>query len=257
MQSREIKRREFVALAPLALIPGWSQSAAVSSTSKYKEAWLPSRYDTYNSWLVAARAASLEYIKRDGADAEQFIRFLSLWAGAMPEPENITWVNFPGANEPLEFALISAGRPFVVTAFKMAPGCILPAHCHPGGGGITVCTSGHLFIQHFELLPGSAEFTATGARAEVEEVSNACLRKNQFTTFTPTRSNLHQLSTGPEGAVGFDLVVQWEGAGEFSYLRMSDAVTNYVSQPVRALHRRHSGTWAGMELSQAYGRVGL
>lgn len=68
-------------------------------------------------------------------------------------------------------ATIALGRPFVVTALKFAPGCLLPVRCHPGGGGISLCTSGSLVIRHYDLVEGSPEFSATGAVAEVEETS--------------------------------------------------------------------------------------
>jgi len=209
---------------------------------------MPKQYSTFVEWLNASRAAALQFVADSGAaHAERFMQFLALWVTAIPDPNEPTWQRIDGANKKLEFALISPGHPFVVTALRMEPGCILPAHCHPGGGGITLCIDGSLMIQHYDLVAGSAAFSETGAVAEVEEVSVTRLRKNQFTLFTPSRANLHQLQAGPDGAVAVDIVVQWAGAGEFSYLKLTDSTP--ASQA--AMGRRHRGTWVGMDIARA------
>lgn len=210
---------------------------------------LPERYDDFADWLANARTAGMNYLQRFGAsDTERFMKLLSLWACAMPDPPEPTWQSMQGANAPLEMATIAPGRPFVVSAFRMAPGCILPLHCHPGGGGITLCTSGSLAIQHFELCDQQPPFSQTGADAEVRQVLVAQIARNQATLFTPTLANLHQFHAGPEGAVGVEIAVQWQGAGEFSFLRMRE---NLAPENFR-VGQRLAGRWVGMQLAAAY-----
>jgi hypothetical protein len=161
---------------------------------------VPAQYRNFADWLEGARAAALSLVEETGAkDTEQFMQFLALWATAMPDPTELAWQSIDGANEKLEAAIVSPGRPFVVGALKMDPGCIVPLHCHPSGGAVSVCTQGSLVMRHYDLVAGSAAFTDTGATAEVDQASVASLTRNRFTLFTPTRANLHTFAAGPDG----------------------------------------------------------
>jgi hypothetical protein len=212
-------------------------------------ALLPRQYDRFEDWLTSARAAGMAFLKEFGAaDTERFMRLLSLWVCAMPDPPEPAWQSMKGANASLDMATVSPGRPFVVSAFRMAPGCVLPLHCHPGGGGITLCTQGSLVIQHFELCEDQPPFSQTGASAEVRHVQIAQLARHHATMFTPALANLHQFYAGPEGATGVEIAVQWQGGGEFSFLRLHEPAS--ISE-LRA-GQRLKGTWVGMELASAY-----
>lgn len=207
---------------------------------------LPGQYEKFDGWLMNARTAALDYLRDFGvADSERFMKLLSLWLCAMPEPPEPAWQPVPGANSALEMATIAAGRPFVVSAFRMRPGAVLPLHCHPGGGGITLCTSGSLAIQHFELCEDQPPFTQTGAYAEVRQVQVARLARHQSTLFTPTLANLHQFHAGQEGAAGVEIAVQWQGSGEFSFLRLQESMD---VEHFRA-DKRLKGQWVGMQLA--------
>ena len=176
------------------------------------------------------------------------MQFLAAWVTGMPKTPSPKWGSIPGANRSLDFAMLSSGRPFVVTTFRMAPGCRQPAHCHPGGGGVTLCVEGGLVMRHFNLLPDQPPFSETGAKVEIEEAAIARLTRDTFTLFTPTRSNLHQLEAGPEGAVCVDIVVQWQGAGQFSYLKLRNEDAGAPPRPGQRLR----GEWVGMDIAKAY-----
>jgi hypothetical protein len=242
-----MQRRELVSMmsaTACAAAPLMSAEVAARSPSQ-----LPSEYADFADWLFNARAAGMAYLRERGtSDTERFMKLLSLWACAMPDPPEPDWQGMPGANTPLDMATIAAGRPFVVSAFRMAPGCILPLHCHPGGGGITLCTAGSLAIQHFELLDDQPPFSQTGSNADVRQVQVAQLARNQATLFTPTLANLHQFHAGPGGALGVEMAVQWQGTGEFSFLKLQEqlGVEDFrAGQPLR-------GQWVGMQLAAAY-----
>lgn len=241
-------RRELVQAVPIASLGAWL--APATSYSQDKQASLtPGSFVDFAGWLDAARAASLRFIDKNGADdTAQFMQFLALWVTAMPEVPQPEWQPLDGANARLDAATIAPGRPFVVTALNFAPGCLLPAHCHPGGGGISLCTRGSIAIRHYDLAEGSSEFTETGAIAEVAEVSITLLRENQFTWFTPTDANLHQLEAGPGGATVVDIIVQWSRSGEFSFLRFNNERLN----DPRPIGGRRLGSWVGMDISLAY-----
>ena len=176
------------------------------------------------------------------------MQFLALWATAMPDPGELSWQPIAGANKRPEAAALFQGRPFVVGALRLDPGCILPLHCHPSGGAVSVCTQGSLLMRHYDLAAGSAPFTDTGATVEVEEVSVTSLMKDRFTLFTPSRANLHTFAAGPEGATLVEIAVQWGGAGEFSYLKLEDAAPASAASTVR----RRRGSWVGMDIARAY-----
>ena len=242
-----MQRRTLFSLLPFtagALAPMLSSETEPSGSVP-----LPRQYDNFTDWLTVARSAAMSYLKEFGADdTERFMRLLSLWTCAMPLPPDPTWQPLKDANTPIDLATIAGGRPFVVSAFRMAPGALLPLHCHPGGGGITLCTSGSLAIQHFELCEDQPAFSNTGARADVRQVRVAQLGHHQATMFTPTMANLHQFHAGPTGAAGVEIAVQWQGAGEFSFLKLE--------QPAAVEHfrpgERLAGKWVGMQLAAAY-----
>jgi hypothetical protein len=224
----------------------YSTSAAAQSAST---SMMPTQYGTFDEWLGAARAAAQNVVRESGAkNTEQFMQFLSLWATAMPDPTEFSWLSIAGANRRLDAATLFQGRPFVVSALKMDPGCILPLHCHPSGGAVSVCLQGSLIMRHYDLVPGAAAFTETGAAVEVDEVAVASLTKNRITQFTPTRANLHTFKAGPNGATLVEIAVQWGGTGEFSYLKLGDAVSNSSESA-----RRYRGNWVGMNVALAYG----
>jgi hypothetical protein len=235
-------RRTLVQLLPLAL-------AGCAKPSGQPDLFPPHPYTEFNAWLNDARAATLPLIEKGGGrDPAQFIQLLALWAVAMPRFVVREWQEVKGANAKLESALLGAGRPFSISAFRMAPGCLQPVHCHPGAGGITLVHEGSLGIKHFDLVPGSTEYTNTGGGAEIAESSIAAVYSGRFTTFTPSVSNLHQLEAGTDGAVGVDIQVQWSGTGQFSYLKLTEA----ISTAEGLIGARHLGAWVGMDISKAY-----
>lgn len=243
MQRRRIAQAVPLSIVGSLLCPSGSygQNASASLT--------PDRYASFDSWLEAARTAALSFIEEYGAEnTGQFMQFLALWTTAMPPIPEPSWQTLEGANAPLDAATIATGRPFVVTALRFAPGCLLPAHCHPGGGGISLCTNGSLAIRHYDLVEGSPVFSETGAIADVEETSVTLLRQGRFTRFTPTDANLHQLQAGTDGATIVDLIVQWSRSGEFSFLQFQDD----ASTDQGTIGRRRSGVWVGMDISRAY-----
>jgi hypothetical protein len=241
-------RRQFIRAVPLSIAGSLSFLDAPRAQAPSR-GLTPKRYSSFAEWIDAARGAALEFIADSGAEnPNRFMQFLALWATAMPDVPKPDWPPIAGANRRLDAAMIAPGRPFVVTALKMAPGCRLPAHCHPGGGGISLCTKGSVTIQHYDLVAGSPRFSETGAVAEIEAVSAASLQQNQFTLFTPTQANLHELQAGPDGSTVIDIIVQWRGVGEFSFFKHRDEPqeTSY------ALGHRLSGTWVGMSIAHAY-----
>jgi hypothetical protein len=235
-------RRTLVQLLPLALV-GCTKSSGQPDL-------FPARpYTDFNAWLNDARAATLPLVEKGGArDPAQFIQLLAVWAVAMPRFVVRDWTEIKGANAQFESALLGTGRPFSISAFRMAPGCLQPVHCHPGAGGITLVHEGSLGIKHFDLVPGSTEFTTAGGPAEIAESSIAAVYSGRFTSFTPSAGNLHQVEAGSDGAVGVDLQVQWSGTGSFSYLKLTEA----ISTAEGLIGARHRGVWVGMDIAKAY-----
>lgn len=240
-----MRRRDLVSGISLAATAPLQAFAAAGTEA----GMLPAEYEDFAGWLQRAQQAGLRHVQAFGtAHPERFMRFLGVWAAAMPASPEPAWQNMNGANATLEMATVAAGRPFVVSAFRMAPGCVLPLHCHPGGGGITICKTGSLAIQHFDLCEGQPDFSKTGSRAEVTPVSVTQLTPGHDTWFTPDHANLHQFVAGPEGAAGIEIAVQWSGAGEFSFLRLEEQ----IGADHLPAGRRLRGEWVGMRLADAY-----
>lgn len=242
-----MNRRTLVQLLPLVLAGCTRPSGAPGSGSP--DLFPSAPYTDFNAWLNDARAATLPLVEKGEArDPARFVQLLALWAVAMPRFVVREWQEVKGANAKLESALLGSGRPFSISAFRMAPGCIQPVHCHPGAGGITLVHEGSLGIKHFDLVPGSTEFTNTGGAAEIAESSIAAVYSGRFTTFTPSAGNLHQLEAGSDGAVGVDILVQWSGTGNFSYLKLTESISTVEG----LIGARHLGAWVGMDISKGY-----
>jgi hypothetical protein len=244
-----MNRRTLVQLLPLALA-GCAEPSGTSASGSGSSDLLPGQYTDFNVWLNAARAAGTQLLeKRAARDPARFVQFLAVWAVAMPRFVVREWREVKGANNKLELATLATGSPFLVSAFRMAPSCIQPVHAHPGAGGITLCHEGSLAIKHFDLIPGSTEYSNTGGPAEIQEAAIAHLHTGRFTTFTPSAGNLHELEAGPEGAVGVDIHVQWQGTGAISYIKLAQSTATSEGQ----VGARHPGKWVGTDIAQAYG----
>jgi hypothetical protein len=245
------RRRVLGSLTALSAV-GLARDASAQTSSPVS--MVPETYARFENWLAAARAASLEYVNtRAGREPSHLISFLAMWGAAMPRDIRqwtTAWAELPGANARLEFNTLAPGRPYVVSAFRMAPGCLIPAHCHPGGGGVTMCLEGSITLEHFNLDPEAPHFREAGREVAVRYDSVAFLTQGRYTAFTPTISNLHQLRAGPEGAIGVDLVVQWEGDGEFSFLKFTET----PGSQERRIGRTVTGLWTGMNIADAYTR---
>jgi hypothetical protein len=246
MQRREFLQSAIVGGGAMVTVGPGAHAADASPSAS-----IPGQYGSFEEWLLAARAANMAFLGAPhGREPERFLRYLLLWAEAMPKPApaDQAWQALAGARERVEFAMVAPGRPFVVSMFRMAPGCLLPAHCHPGGGGITLCLEGSVDIQHFNLAEGAPPFSETGSAATVRLDSLTHLSADRYTLFTPQRSNLHQLRAGPNGAVGVDLAAQWQGGGEFSFLRFENKRARDTSNVGATL----KGKWSGMSIAEAY-----
>jgi len=244
--------RRRVVIGSLAMLPVLSTLKRVHAHEAGMQVEVPVQYSSFDEWMQAARESTLQFLQTaKGREPEYFIRFLALWGAALPHDLQAwpdAWTALPGANALLEFNMLAGGRPFVVSALRMAPGCLLPAHCHPGGGGITLCLDGALSLEHFQLAQEQPHFSNTGSLVEVRLDSVTWLTRDRHTWFTPTASNLHQLRAGPQGAIALDLAVQWEGAGEFSFLRFEDERGAEGARVGQTL----AGKWTGMNIADAY-----
>ena len=65
------------------------------------------------------------------------------------------------------------------------------------------------------------------------------LRPGDISTLAPSRDNFHTFEAGPSGAVWIDITTAHgkEGAGDFSYLRLSPPTT----EPAWAMCSRRAG----------------
>jgi hypothetical protein len=61
-------------------------------------------------------------------------------------------------------------------------------------------------------------------------------------------ANLHQFHAGLAGAAGVEIAVQWQGAGDFSFLKLERPA---AVERFRA-GERLTGKWVGMQLAAAY-----
>lgn len=147
----------------------------------------------------------------------------------------------------LDLIYRDADAPFFILYWKMEPGAIFPAHCHPGANVCTLCTQGQVIIRNYDTVSGSPEcWSGSEEEFGVVETNTELLRAGVINTVSEFRNNIHRFEAGPEGAEGIDITTGYDDSPKpFSFLRLWQAVS---SDSGAAAHR---GQWVGKDIKRA------
>lgn len=208
-----LERRKLLLLAAGAAVtgattrPGLSQSLA------------PAADETWNMKMEDIRAAALAGAMKAKWSASSYVRFLSAEVTRLGPPPEIDLQPVPWMNPAMWFGMLSAGRPFAVVRWKMAPGAVQPAHDHPGASVCTLILRGEVEIENFEPV----------ASPQVNGVASMALRRTRVerlkagrtSVLAPDENNIHRLKAGPAGAEGIDFNSMHAEGEAFSYVRLT------------------------------------
>jgi hypothetical protein len=204
----------------------------------------------WDEFLDRAVSAGSSLVKdRTQGGQDTYLYTLGALAARLGELPEVSTRDFGGLNPSYELDLIyrDPSSPFVVLYWKMQPGTIFPAHCHPGANVCTLCTSGRSIIRNFDTVQGSPEcWIETDEEFEVVETKSEILRPGVINAVTEFRNNIHRFEAGPDGAEGIDITTGYdEQPKPFSFLKLDDRKTASSGEV------GYAGRWVGKDIKAA------
>jgi hypothetical protein len=195
------------------------------------------------------RAAKPLSDDRSQSGQDRYLYTIAANASRLGELPTVNPKDFGGLTPAYELDLIfrAADSPFIVLYWRMEPGAIFPAHCHPGANVCTLCTQGEVLLRNFETVPGSPEcWSDSEDEFDVVESNTELLRAGAVNTVTEFRNNIHRFEAGPNGAEGIDITSGYDAKPKpFSFLSLSPIG---VAETGAASHR---GQWVGKDMQRA------
>ena len=163
---------------------------------------------------------------RSQAGQDAYLYSLGAIASRLGELPELTTRDFGGLDPAYELSLIfrDASSPFIVLYWKMEPGAVLPAHCHPGANVCTLVTKGRTMIRNFDTVAGSPRcWESTDEEFDVIETKREVLLPGAVNTVSELRNNIHRFEAGPEGAEGIDITAGYDDkAKPFSFMAIAN-----------------------------------
>jgi hypothetical protein len=196
--------------------------------------------------LAAPMATALVADKsQSGQDA--YLHAIAQHAARLAEIPAVELSDFGGLTPAYTYGVIEApGAPFFVVSWRLEPGGVYPAHCHPSTNVCTLCTAGESLIRNFDAVPDAPSCLADSPdEFEVVETRAELLRRGVINFVTERRDNIHRFEAGPQGAEGIDITTSWGSSAAFSFLRLGEEL------PGRVGERRRRGRWVGRDIEQA------
>ncbi len=204
-------------------------------------------WENFLNETVTATASLIGDRSQSGQDA--YLYTIAANASRLGELPEVEPRDFGDLNPAYELDLIyrDADAPFFILFWKMEPGAILPAHCHPGANVCTLCTQGQVIIRNYDTVSGSPEcWSGSEEEFGVIETNTELLRAGVVNTVSELRNNIHRFEAGPEGAEGIDITTGYDDSPKpFSFLRLWQPGS---SDSGAALHR---GQWVGKDIKRA------
>jgi len=237
---RAIERRAVLcgaaAVSGLAALPPEPSPAGSALETPGELAW--ERFTAVAPPLLTALAAG-----ERAADLEAYLHALASLAVRTSGVPRTELKAFAGVEPEAAFGMLHRARPFFVVQWRLAPGAVYPAHCHPGYSVCTVALAGSAEVRHYEPEPGAPAFDAEERRPFLlRETRRQRLVPGAISTLAPTRDNLHRFQAGPDGALGIDLTTPHGGDGRFSFASFD------AERPRDPAARLYEATWIGSKL---------
>jgi hypothetical protein len=124
---------------------------------------------------------------------------------------------FPKLDPPVSFGVGYKGRPFFIVEWSMAPGAVLPPHCHPNVSVCTLGLEGEAVLSNYEVVGAAPAFTSE-ERFEVRRTHEDLIGPGRVATLSPSRDNIHTFRAGAKGARGIDISTYHGPDAGFSFL---------------------------------------
>lgn len=175
--------------------------------------------DEWTRRIAETRTAALRGVVEDGWSPSTYVRFLSSEATRLGPAPDVDLQAVPWMDPAMWFGMLSAGRPFAVTRWKMAPGAIQPVHDHPNASVCTLVLSGELRMENFEPVEASSPADSDPFALRRTRVER--LTAGRTSVLAPEENNLHRLNAGPAGAEGIDLNTMHGAGARFSHYRLT------------------------------------
>lgn len=198
-------------------------------------------WEAFLERCVPAAARLRADASRSGQDAYLYrIASMAVRLGEVPDTPLRA---FGRLDPPVSFGISHRAFPFFVVQWRMAPGAVLPAHCHPGGAVCTVGVEGEALLRHYEVEGGAPAYDS-GSREtfRMRETRSQVVGPRQVSTLSTTRDNVHWFKAGPAGARGIDITTNYDGDGTFSFIEFDP------EKPVDPKRRLFESVWIGSKL---------
>ena len=187
--------------------------------------------------------AAKELYQSEDLNEDAYLYQVASFAARLTEIPNDQLGVFGDLEPKVEFGLSYRGSPFIVVQWRMEPGAILPAHCHPNAAVCTLAVEGEARIRNFEI-EGEAPVHNSGSRASflLRETHNEILTPGRVNTLSTTRDNIHYFEASTAGARGIDITTGFGGDGTFSFIDFEP------DKPKDAGKRLFEAVWIGSKL---------
>ena len=186
---------------------------------------------------------------RSQAGQDAYLYAIGSIASRLGELPDVTTRDFGDLDPGYELSLIfrDPASPFIILYWKMEPGALFPAHCHPGANVCTLVTKGRTMIRNFDTVAGSPNcWEETDDKFDVVETRREVLLPGAVNTVSELRNNIHRFEAGPAGAEGIDITAGYDDkAKPFSFLSITDAKTGSMGENM------YRGQWVGKEIKRA------
>ncbi len=193
---------------------------------------------------TAARAASLKSdASANGQDA--YVKYLADAVVAVDDAatDNLSTTSWKGMDPGVFLGAAGRNKAFFVVHWRLAPGALLPAHCHPKTSVCTLGLEGAATLRHFEVGADAPSYRDDrSTEFLVRETRRLELRAGTVSTLTEHRDNVHLFEAGKSGARGIDVTTDYGGDGSFSFLELDHR------KPLERGGRSYVARWTGTDL---------
>ncbi len=174
---------------------------------------------TWEEFLKECVPAAKELYETEDVNEDAYLYRIASFAARIAEVPSHELGAFGNLEPKVEFGVSHRGSPFFVVQWRMEPGAILPAHCHPNAAVCTLAVEGEARIRNFEI-EGDAPAYNSGSPTTflIRETHNEILTPGRMNTLSTTRDNFHYFEASSQGARGIDITTGFGGDGTFSFI---------------------------------------
>lgn len=186
---------------------------------------------TFDELVARVGTLARALIQAGERDEDAYLAEVSALLGRVTEvPRVKLGAPFKGV---ISTGLNHRGSGIVVVQWRMEPNTAYPAHDHPNYNGLTLGLEGTCRIRNFQPM-GAVPPRDSRQSFQLIETRSAALRPGTVASLMTTRrDNMHDLSAGPEGARGIDVMTLLDKHIGFSFVELGKVVRLDDRRPVR------------------------